>query len=141
MIHRSRMVQMGFFLAAAACLIAAGLMLRPLEQASKPADLLTTTDVADFESNPELGLLTAMPGGLRVLAVNYLWIRAQDAHQEGRLADSVAGDEHTDIADAQASVESLLQQSERAPCVHELAIHASTSSNSSSGYLAAPLRI
>jgi len=89
MIHRSRMVQMGFLLAAAACLIAAGLMLRPLERASKPADLLTTTDVADFESNPELGLLTAMPGGLRVLAVNYLWIRAQDAHQEGRHYDAL----------------------------------------------------
>jgi hypothetical protein len=60
------------------------MMLKPIQKKSAAADLLTDDNFASMKRNPELAMLMTMPGGLRVLFVNYLWIRSQDAHQEGR---------------------------------------------------------
>ncbi|MCE5326460.1 MAG: hypothetical protein LLG01_08595 [Planctomycetaceae bacterium] len=39
--------------------------------------------------HPAVALLMAMPGGLRAPLVNYLWIRSQDLHQEGKHYDAM----------------------------------------------------
>jgi len=40
------------------------------------------------ENHPELVLLETMPGGLRALAVNYFWIRAEELKNDGKYYES-----------------------------------------------------
>ncbi|MCL2700541.1 MAG: hypothetical protein FWE88_02475 [Phycisphaerae bacterium] len=40
------------------------------------------------ENHPELVLLETMPGGLRAIVVNYLWMRAEELKQEGKYHES-----------------------------------------------------
>ena len=45
-------------------------------------------DRAEIEGNPDLAAMTLIPGGLRVVALNWLWIKMTSAHQEGRHHDA-----------------------------------------------------
>lgn len=60
----------------------------PIRSAGKANEFITPETEAALEANPELSMLTSLPGGLRVLAVNYLWIRSQQAHNAGRHYDA-----------------------------------------------------
>ncbi|HNX26370.1 MAG TPA: hypothetical protein PKK48_03095 [Phycisphaerae bacterium] len=86
--NRSRFIQIGCLLLAVILLVCSGLLLGPILKKSEKADLLTDDNLASMRRNPEIAMLMTMPGGLRVLFVNYLWIRSQDAHQEGRHYDA-----------------------------------------------------
>jgi hypothetical protein len=62
----------------------AGLLLPIVDRISKAREL--TTGAAEAETGP--GWVTMIPGGLRAVAVNYLWIRAQSLHDDGRYYDA-----------------------------------------------------
>ena len=53
-----------------------------------------------------------------------------DADQAGRLADAAAREQQPEVSLAEAAVEPLLEQPERAPRVQELAVHARAQSSS-----------
>ncbi|NBB94196.1 MAG: hypothetical protein GVY16_00455 [Planctomycetes bacterium] len=86
--HRTRYIQAGCLAGAIVLLAVAGLLHRPLAGRGQEANLLGEEDVDVLRQNPELSVITTLPGGLRVLAVNYLWIRSQAAHQAGRHFDA-----------------------------------------------------
>ena len=85
---RSRLIQLLCFGLAVVLFIAAGLLLSPIEQQSSDSQLVTAENRAAMERSPELAVLTTIPGGLRIMFVNYLWIRSQEAHQAGRHYDA-----------------------------------------------------
>ncbi|MCD4825348.1 MAG: hypothetical protein K8S55_12195 [Phycisphaerae bacterium] len=85
---RSRIIQIACLLLAAGLLTTAGLLQKPILQESEKSDFLSRQNLAAMERSPQLAVLTSVPGGLRVLAVNYLWIRSQTLHQEGRHFDA-----------------------------------------------------
>lgn len=88
MAGRSRLIQVVFVVIAAGLLIVGGMLQKPIARQSREAELITKESAGVLKQNPELGLLTAIPGGLRVLGVNMLWIRSQDLHQAGRHYDA-----------------------------------------------------
>jgi hypothetical protein len=83
-----RVIQVVCGLAAAAMLAAAGLLHAGLEDRRRSAALSDPATEAALRANPQFSALPAVPGGLRVLFVNYLWMRSQKAHQEGRHYDA-----------------------------------------------------
>ena len=85
---RSRLIQLLCFGLAVVLLIAAGLLLAPIEQQSVDSQLVTPENRAAMQRTPELAVLTTIPGGLRIMFVNYLWIRSQEAHNAGRHYDA-----------------------------------------------------
>jgi hypothetical protein len=86
--HRSRYIQIVCVLGAVALLAVATQLHRPMARRSDQADLLAEQDIGVLRQNPELSVVTTLPGGLRVLALNYLWLRSQEAHMEGRHFDA-----------------------------------------------------
>ncbi len=79
MIGRPRYIQILILLVAVGLLVAAGFLQGTIQRSS----MFGATNIAALQRTPELAVLTTVPGGLRVLFVNYLWIRSQTAHQEG----------------------------------------------------------
>jgi len=82
-------IQTVFLLLAVGLAFLAGQLHGPIAQQSTDAELITQASAGVLERSPELGLLMAIPGGLRVLGVNMLWIRSQDLHQAGRHYDAL----------------------------------------------------
>jgi len=77
------------FLVAAAAALAAGAALRgPLDGIRSERGLVSLMRRERIAEDPDLALLQLAPGGLRVIAVNYLWIRSQELKQDGRLYDA-----------------------------------------------------
>ena len=83
-----RVIQVVCVLVAAAMLAAAGLLHADLERQERAAGLTNPATEAALRANPQFSALPAIPGGLRVMFVNYLWMRSQKAHQDGRHYDA-----------------------------------------------------
>ncbi len=73
---------------AAAGIASAGLLHAPLDELSEKYEL-EPIDKGTIERYPQLALLQTAPGGLRAIAVNYLWIRSQDFKEQGRFYDAM----------------------------------------------------
>ncbi len=78
----------------AICLLLAGVgvfgackLQEPLDEMRVEMDRTTGEELT--EQYPELVLLQAMPGSLRALAIDYLWIRSETLKQEGRFYDAM----------------------------------------------------
>ncbi len=67
--------------------VTAGLMQDPIAARHKEYELVPA-EAAMLRSRPDVALMSTLPGGLRALAVNYLWIRAQSLMREGRHFDA-----------------------------------------------------
>lgn len=67
---------------------AAGAFLGPLDVISQATHLVPPGNLP-AKNHPAVTLLTIMPGGLRGPIVNYLWIRCQELHQDGRHYDAM----------------------------------------------------
>ncbi len=89
MAGHARLIQVIFLVLAIGLIIVGGMLQKPIQQQSLDAELITQESAGVLKQNPELGVLTAIPGGLRVLGVNVLWIRSQELHQEGRHYDAL----------------------------------------------------
>ncbi len=75
--------QLLWFLAAAALLVGAGLLQRPL------GDMATSQELfIDANITTEKSVVEVLPGGLRALAFTYVWQRSQEQHQAGRHYDA-----------------------------------------------------
>jgi hypothetical protein len=85
----SRIIQVVFLVLAVGLVFLAGRLQEPIVQQSTDAKLITQASAGAMKRSPELGLLMALPGGLRVLGVNLLWIRSQNLHQAGRHYDAL----------------------------------------------------
>lgn len=66
---------------------AAGMLHRPMTDVRKGLDTLAGQPI-EAGKFPELTVLQAMPGGMRALAVDALWMRSQDLKEEGRFYDA-----------------------------------------------------
>jgi len=84
-VNRTRWIQLAFLAVAGGLLAAAGLLHEPL-RARSAAEELALPGVQ--EQHPEVQMLMMTSGGLRALAVNYLWIRSQLLHDAGRHYDA-----------------------------------------------------
>jgi hypothetical protein len=84
MSRHARLIQVIALLLAAALLTVAGL----LHPTLRPESSLSDSQTSVLKANPQLAVLTTVPGGLRVLAINYLWIRSQQLHQAGQHYDA-----------------------------------------------------
>jgi len=69
------------FFAAAAVLLACGFAMQGLLDERTLAHQPITNTVV-HENHPDLVLFETMPGGLRAIAVNFLWMRAEDLKQD-----------------------------------------------------------
>ena len=77
------------WLAIAGCLFAAAATVHaPIDKLSRQYELVPAGN-ASMAKHPELALLKVTPGGLRSIMVNYLWIRSQNLHREGRHFDAM----------------------------------------------------
>ncbi len=72
----------------AGLLALAGMMQRPLRSQSQRFELVPKGNIV-ARDHPEAALLTMAPGGLRALLINFLWIRSQQYHQDGRHFDAM----------------------------------------------------
>jgi hypothetical protein len=73
---------------AAACLVAAGLLQRPLDTRSVQYGLVAPQDVV-AQRHWGVRVLSMAPGGLRAIAVNWLWMRAEQLKQMGQHHEAV----------------------------------------------------
>ncbi len=80
------MLQVVWFLLAAGLLAAAGTLHGTLDDQSKRYEL-NPPDVV--ENYPGKTLMMVAPGGLRALAVNYFWIRAEELKNQGRYYEAM----------------------------------------------------
>ena len=85
--HRPRMIQLICLALAALSMAAGGLIQERLSESRWQLEIQSGFDMASSRF-PELALLQVMPGGLRALAVDYLWIRSQTLQQQGRVYDA-----------------------------------------------------
>ena len=83
---RPRTIQLAWIVLTAGFVVSAGLLQQPLKDAGTRYDLLAA---GTQREHPEITLLTILPGGLRAVAVNGLWIRAEKYKQEGRFYDAM----------------------------------------------------
>ena len=83
MFKSPRVKQLLWVLNAIAALTAAGLLQTRLDVQREEYELVPPGNVV-AETHPEYALLSLIPGGLRVLAVNYLWVRSENLKQAGR---------------------------------------------------------
>ncbi|MHC4982876.1 MAG: hypothetical protein ACYTF6_06875 [Planctomycetota bacterium] len=86
--NRPWAIQLVLIVAAAALLIGAGLLQRPLDEMAREHELVFQDHVV-LQSHPQLALLTKVFGGLRAPVVAYLWIRAEQQKQAGRHFDAM----------------------------------------------------
>lgn len=85
--HRPRMIQLICLALAAISMVTGGLIQERLSESRSQLEIQSGFDMASSRF-PELALLQVMPGGLRALAVDYLWIRSQTLQQQGRVYDA-----------------------------------------------------
>jgi len=76
------------FFAAAIVLLACGFGMQGTLNDVQEAYELVLPDNVVQENHPELVLFETMPGGLRAIAVNYLWIRTEELKQDGKYHES-----------------------------------------------------
>jgi len=75
------------FFAAAVVLLACGFgMQGRLDERTKAHQPLS--NVVVHENHPDLVLFETMPGGLRAIAVNFLWMRSENLKQDGKYHQS-----------------------------------------------------
>jgi len=75
-------------LAAAAAALAGAVMFQvPIDQAREAMDRTSGEELTGVF--PELRLLKAMPGGMRALMIDYLWIRSEQLKREGKIFDAI----------------------------------------------------
>lgn len=90
--NRSRIIQLVCLLLAAAAIGLGAWMQEPINQIRLDEGLeigvADENDRIEIGEFPELTLLQAMPGGLRSLVIDYMWIRSQELKNEGRLYDA-----------------------------------------------------
>ena len=72
---------LGFF-------IVAGLMQAPVRETLNKSELITPEAQKIIETDPQLALVKAIPGGLRAIGLNYFWFRSRLFHDEGRHFDA-----------------------------------------------------
>jgi hypothetical protein len=87
-ISRNRRIQLTWLAVCGALLGAAALLQEPLNQASAQYELVAPGNQV-LQNHPEFVLLQIAPGGLRALAVNYLWIRAETLKNDGKFYESM----------------------------------------------------
>ncbi len=86
--RKNRLTQILFLGIAAAALVAGAMVRGPLEAERKRGGLADVTTDASVAQRPHIAVLQIAPGGLRVIALNYLWIRSQQLKDDGRLYDA-----------------------------------------------------
>ncbi len=86
--RRDRVLQLAFLLAAAAALAGAALLRGPLQDRREELAPPTVISRRAIAASPHAAVLQLAPGGLRVIALNYLWIRSQQLKEQGRLFDA-----------------------------------------------------
>ncbi len=84
----SQKIRWVWLVIAAVGIVSAGLLHAPLDELSTRYEL-EPVDKGIVERYPQLALLQTAPGGLRAIAVNYLWIRSQDLKEQGRFYDAM----------------------------------------------------
>ena len=84
---RPRAIQVVCILLMGVALVLAGQFQRPIDATHVAMDEFSGRAMTgDF---PELRILQAMPGGMRALAIDYLWIRSESLKQKGKIYDAV----------------------------------------------------
>lgn len=68
------------------CLVGAGIVQTRLESERVQIDKVSGEELS--QSFPELKILQAVPGGIRALAINYLWIRNENLKNDGKYYDA-----------------------------------------------------
>lgn len=86
--NSSRARQWLWGLIAAAALVGAGLLQRPIDERMEQEDRVPPGNVV-AQNHPQVKLLTNVFGGLRSVMMATLWIRASKAHQEGNHYDAL----------------------------------------------------
>ncbi len=87
--QRSRLIQLGCLLLVLCCLAAGGLLQESMYDTYKQENKQFAEDLRRAQQvHPSMAMLTAMPGAVRALASNFLWIRSQTLHQEGKHFDA-----------------------------------------------------
>ena len=84
----SRLKITAFLIVAAGFFLLAGSMQSNIKNDLKSSEIITPETENAMKTDPQLAVLKAMPGGLRVLGINYFWIRSQQLHQAGRHFDA-----------------------------------------------------
>ncbi len=84
---RTRLIQLICLMLAAAVLASAMPMQDRLDSMRQSMDLSIGEGVS--KDYPELKLLEALPGGLRAVLIDYLWIRSEKLKQKGKYFDLV----------------------------------------------------
>jgi len=85
---RPKTLRIVWLLIAAALFAGAGVLHQPLDQLNREYELLPAGNAA-LAKHPEMALLRVAPGGLRSVMINYLWMRSQSLHREGRHFDAM----------------------------------------------------
>jgi hypothetical protein len=88
MISRDRLIQIGLVLLAGAALAAGGFLRGPVENRRQELKLVGVTGDPKIAASPAVTLLQVAPGGLKAIAINYLWIRSQQLKQEEKFYDA-----------------------------------------------------
>ena len=84
---QSKIFQVLCLALAAGLLAGAALLQTPINARRADMKELSAEDVE--REYPQVKILQAMPGGLRALAIDYLWIRTDRLKQDGRIYDAV----------------------------------------------------
>ncbi|MDP6636889.1 MAG: hypothetical protein QGG42_18470 [Phycisphaerae bacterium] len=85
---RPKTLQVVWLIIAAVLFGGASLLHKPIDRLSRQYELIPAGN-ASLAKHPELALLKVAPGGLRSLMINYLWMRSQSLHREGRHFDAM----------------------------------------------------
>ena len=86
--RKDRLLQLAFLAVAAATLTGAALLRRPLQQRHEKLAPSSVASDKDNAATPYADVLQLAPGGLRAVALNYLWIRSQQLKDDGRFYDA-----------------------------------------------------
>ena len=77
-----------FALSAIGFFCAAGMMQTPIKKSLNKSELISPEAQKILQTDPQLALVKAMPGGLRALGLNYFWLRSRLLHEQGRHFDA-----------------------------------------------------
>ena len=86
--RRDRLTQAVFGLVTIASLMMVSMVRGPLETERDRQELVGPTSDAGVAARPMIAVMQLAPGGLRAVALNYLWIRSQQLKDDGRLYDA-----------------------------------------------------
>jgi hypothetical protein len=84
---RNVLVIVGGVLAFFACVTGAGALSTPINQDRRDKNLAASDDLVDLP--PEMAVLQAALGTFRGVAVNFVWMRAEDLKNDGKYAEAV----------------------------------------------------